>query len=110
MDLKNAAEFDHVVTRVLTVLAEAFPKPIDLDFEEIGLADGPAYVQKDFDSVETEHAAKHEFAARCVSFLMSEGYISGTPHPSWARYVLLTSQGLELINATPNSLLPATYS
>lgn len=109
MDLKNAAEFDRVVTRVLTVLAEAFPKPIDLEFDNIGLADGPAYVQKDFDSLETEHTPKHEFASQCVSFLLSEGYISGTPHPTWARYVLLTGKGLDLINATPDSILRGTH-
>ncbi|MBC8787625.1 hypothetical protein PUN49_01175 [Pseudomonas extremaustralis] len=110
MDLKNATEFDRVVTHLLTVLAESFPKPIDLDFQVIGLADGPAHETKNYNSVDTEHTPKHEFAAQCVSFLMSEGYVSGTPHPTWARYVLLTAKGLELINAVPDSLLRGTHS
>ncbi|WP_065869881.1 hypothetical protein [Pseudomonas sp. 25 E 4] len=110
MDLKNAAEFDRVVTVVLTALAEAFPKPLDLDFQVLGLADGPAEMVLNGRTADTDHTPKHEFAARCVSFLMSEEYVSGTPHPTWARYVLLTAKGLELINATPNSLLRATYS
>lgn len=109
MDLKNAAEFDHVVTRVLTALAEAFPKPIDLDFQALGLADGPAYLQEDFNTLDTEHTPQHEFAAQCVRFLVAEEYVSGTPHPTWVGYVLLTAKGLELINATPDSLLRGTH-
>lgn len=104
MDLKNAAEFDQVVTRVLSVLAEAFPRPLDLAFQEIGLADGPAYVTENYNSVETEHTPKHEFAAQCVRFLISEGYLIGEPHPTWVRAVILTAKGLELTNSTPNSL------
>nr|DAQ69873.1 MAG TPA: YjcQ protein [Inoviridae sp.] len=109
MDLKNATEFDRVVTRIFTVLAEAFPKPVDFGFQAIGLADGPAHETKDFSSVVTEYTPQHEFAAQCVSFLISEGYVSGNPQPTWARNVLLTDKGLELIKAKPDSLLPGTY-
>ncbi|MGZ9668295.1 hypothetical protein ACXX9E_19825 [Pseudomonas sp. GNP014] len=109
MDLKNAAEFDRVVARLLAVLAESFPKPMDFAFQAIGLADGPAEVAKDFTTVATEHTPQHEFAAQCATFLISEGYISGTPYPTWVRHVLLTAKGLELINATPDSLRRGTH-
>lgn len=106
MDLKNAAEFDRVVTRVLSALAEAFPQPIDLRFDELGLVEGPAY--KDVDtygrSGSTEHSPQHVFAAQCVRFLATEGYVSGTVHFDWATGVVLTGKGLDLIGGPPSSL------
>ena len=107
MDLKNAAEIDRVVTRVLSALADAFPQPIDLYFDELGLVDGPAYVETNDiynRQVETEHMPQHVFAAHCVRFLESEKYVSGTVHPAWANGVLLTAKGLDLIGGPPNSL------
>lgn len=109
MDLKNAAEFDRVVTRVLTVLAEAFPKTINLDFEQLGLADGPASVDKDFHQVDTEYMPQHIFAAQCVRFLVDEEFVSGAANYSWAASVNLTAKGLELIGATPRSLRSTNY-
>lgn len=109
MDLKNAAEFDRVVTRVLTALAEAFPKPINLDFEQLGLADGPASVNKDFHQVDTEYMPQHTFAAQCVSFLIDEKIVSGATKYSWSASVHLTAKGLELIGATPRSLRGTNY-
>ncbi|WP_133160909.1 hypothetical protein [Pseudomonas laurylsulfativorans] len=107
MDLKNAAEFDRVVTRVLSALADAFPRPIDLHFDDLGLADGPAHVETNDvynRHVETEHMPQHVFAALCVRFLESEKYVSGTGHSYWATGVLLTAKGLDLIGGPPSSL------
>ena len=107
MDLKNAAEFDRVVTRVLSALADAFPQPIDLHFHDLGLADGPAQVARNDvynQQDDTEHRPQHVFAARCVRFLESEKYVSGTVHFDWATGVLLTAKGRDLIGGPPNSL------
>lgn len=106
MDLKNAAEFDRVVMRVLSALADAFPQPIDLRFDELGLVDGPAYVEVDTygRTNPTEYAPQHVFAAQCVRFLETENYISGSVHSDWAASVLLTGKGLDLIGGPPNSL------
>jgi len=107
MELKNAAEFDRVVTRVLEALADAFPRPIDLRFEDLGLVDGPAQVALNDvynQTTDTEHRPQHVFAALCVRFLESEKYVSGTVHSDWAVGVVLTAKGLDLIGGPPNSL------
>jgi len=106
MDLKNAAEFDRVVTRVFSALADAFPQPIDLRFDELGLVDGPSYVETDTygRTTATEYSPQHVFAAQCVRFLESEKYVSGTVHSDWAVSVLLTAKGLDLIGGPPSSL------
>lgn len=106
MDLKNAAEFDRIVTGVLSALADAFPQPIELRFDELGLVDGPASVEADNfgRTTATEHAPKHVFAAHCVRFLASEEYISGAVHYDWAVGVVLTAKGLDLIGGMPRSL------
>jgi len=109
MDLKNSAEFDRVVTRVLAALAEAFPNPISLDFQDLGLADGPATVTKEFNELDTEYMPQHVFAAQCVRFLVDEEFVSGKAHHYWAASVQLTGKGLELIGATPRTLLGSHY-
>ena len=110
MDLKNAAEFDRVVTCVLTALAESFPRLMDLNFHALGLADGPGSNLVNGRYLDTESTPQHQFASHCVRFLLAEEYISGTVHPVWAAGVLLTAKGLELINAIPDSLLRGTHS
>jgi hypothetical protein len=105
MDLKNAAQFDEVVHAVFLALTDAFPKAIDLHPEALGLAPGPAYVSDDSGRQNpTEHIQAHTFAAACMRFLESEGYISGKVHPTWATSVVLTSKGLERVGGLPVSL------
>mgnify|MGYP000918972087 CR=1 FL=1 len=109
MELKNAAEFDRVVIRVLTALAEEFPKPISLNFEVLGLADGPAYITANMRNQETQFTPQHAFAAQCVRFLADEEYISGNLHETWVGSACLTGKGLDLIKAIPNSLIQGRY-
>ncbi|WP_327437797.1 hypothetical protein [Pseudomonas donghuensis] len=94
---------------MLTVLSEAFPNPISLDFQELGLADGPATVAKDFDELQTEYMPQHVFAAQCVQFLVDEEFVSGKAHHYWAASVQLTAKGIDLIGATPRSLRSSNY-
>ncbi|MNB56954.1 hypothetical protein D3C87_1149200 [compost metagenome] len=107
MDLTNTARFDAVVHRVFVALADAFPKAIDLDPEELGIADGPAYLSEGGREKATEHFATHAFAAACMRFLLAEGYISGTVHHTWAATVVFTAKGLEQIGGLPMSLRSA---
>ena len=109
MKLENYHQFNSVVTTVLKALAKSFPAPVDLDFQELGLADGPAFEQQNLDEVKTAHAPQHIFASQCVAFLVDEGFIIGTPHYVWVQRARLTTKGLELIGASLSSLEKATY-
>jgi hypothetical protein len=104
MDLQNAARFDEVVKTVFSALAEAFPKAIDLDFQALGLVDGPAYEHNRGREEDTAYTEKHAFAASCVRFLISEEYISGKAHPAWVEHAIFTAKGLERVGGLPASL------
>lgn len=101
MDLKNAIEFDRVVTRVLTALAEAFPVPIDLTFDTLGLADAPGSELVNGRYIDTESTPQRQFASHCVRFLLAEEYISGTVHPIWVAHVLLTAIPFKVFGKSP---------
>ncbi|QBR32922.1 MULTISPECIES: hypothetical protein [Pseudomonas] len=111
MELTNATEFDRVVTRVFSALAEHFPAPLSLDFEALGLVAGPALSETGLDGYgHTAHYEQHVFAAECVSFLIKEQYLNGHLNEYYPRDVVLTQKGLELIRATPLSLKRDNYA
>ncbi|WP_236167415.1 hypothetical protein [Pseudomonas fulva] len=109
MQVKNHVQFDKVVIATMRYLAEQFPKPVDLRFEELGVVSGPAYKESEGNEVQTEHFAQHLFACDCVRFLIAEGYITGEVKYAWCSRVCLTSTGLDLIKARLSSLTQESY-
>lgn len=110
MELTNATEFDRVVVRVFSTLSERFPVPVSLDFEALGLADGPAISETGLDGYgRTENYEQHVFAANCVNFLIKEQYVIGQLNDHYPQSIVLTEKGLELIRATPISLRRDNY-
>lgn len=111
MELTNATEFDRVVTRVFSALAERFPAPLSLDFEALGLVAGPALSETGLDGYgHTEHYEQHVFSAECVNFLIKEQYLTGRLNDYYPQDIVLTQKGLELIRATPVSLKCDNYA
>lgn len=109
MELKNQGQFDRFTAEVFLALADAFPKPIDIGFEELGLVEGPAYDDREGFSIANEYTPLHEFGTNCVRFLHSEGYLAGNVHNVHATAVVLTAKGLELLSASFDSLSRSHY-
>lgn len=110
MQVKNHVQFDRVVIAIMGYLAEHFPRPVDLEFDKLGVVPGPAFKNSAGASdVQTEHFPKHLFACDCVRFLIAEGYVTGEVKYTWCASICLTSKGLDLIKARLSSLTPDSY-
>lgn len=110
MELINKNRFNETVTHIFEALSIAFPLPIDIDAETLGLASGPAYKVVNYSQVPTDEMDAYLFVIACVEWLESSDYLrSSKIYPSSAENVVLTEKGIDLLGAKPMSLLRGNY-
>lgn len=98
--LKNIEVFNHIVLYVLIKLYDAFPSPIDLDSESIGLDARPDENDRDV------LWKSMEISGHTLDWLQQEGFITIESKPIMGRPycgVRLTLKGLTLLGYTPAS-------
>ena len=111
MELQNENRFNDVVDRVFEALSSAFPSRITVDAISLGLATQAAYVIEDFEEVATNDLDNHLFVVASVRWLQTAGYLDAeNVANSYASGVIFTEKGLQLVGASPMSLLRGNYS
>lgn len=113
MELQNRDRFNSVVNGIFESLAAAFPMPIDVDAHLLGLVKGPAYKIVNHSQIPANEVEfeVYEFVTSCVEWLESADYLRASKHySSLSKNVLLTEKGLQLLNASPISLLRGNYT
>lgn len=105
MQLKNQSQFELFTDRIFHALADAFPVPITINFQDLGLAEGPAFEDTHGGGqVKTSHISSHLFGTACLRFLTSEGFVNADIRYADAANVVLTGAGLELFKINCLSL------
>ncbi|EGQ9138199.1 MULTISPECIES: hypothetical protein [Vibrio harveyi group] len=93
----NMTSFDRDVAKIFDYLYDNFPRPVHMNVNEI--------VGGTVDTDDMYVCPKTEFAAYCVDWLVSEGFIKASGG-NFAMYnqCVLTAKGLDALNSMPTSL------
>ncbi|MGP5469978.1 hypothetical protein ACTXNP_27305 [Pseudomonas helleri] len=111
MELQNQDRFNDVVDRVFEAISSAFPLPINIDAVSLGIATNTAYVVEGFEQIATDDLDTHLFVVASVRWLESAGYLdTNNVAETYVTGVIFTEKGLQLVGASPISLLRGNYS
>ncbi|MBF3236869.1 hypothetical protein H4N55_09665 [Aeromonas veronii] len=109
--ISNIERFDRTVVLVLAELYARFPVRKALDARQFMLTDDGQIAEALSSREEAEldssdpHFERKQFAFECMHWLVETGYLHGEPKADdGIADAVLTAKGLEVLNATPDSL------